>query len=192
MADEKRQGLENVILYRICMFLWNMMKPVQNPRYAPLPGFSPGPDTPAKQHKTRLRAGGQAAITAPATGKSVNDNAMGQKNDTKSTSLFNIRVYARHQMEPPKGDYWRYLRSGRLRRTFPIAGDQDGGERQWAKNDTKFASACPQRSYARHQMEPARRSRRFAASNGGRRAPAAGGTDVTDVPRGACSLVTHI
>jgi hypothetical protein len=100
MADEKRQGLENVILYRICMFLWNMMKPVQNPRYAPLPGFSPSPDTPAKPHKTRLRAGGQAAVTAPATGKSVSADAMEQKNDTKSTRLFNIRVYARHQMEP--------------------------------------------------------------------------------------------
>lgn len=46
MAGEKRQGIENVILFRICMFLWNMMRCVQNHRSAPPPparGATPPP-----------------------------------------------------------------------------------------------------------------------------------------------------
>jgi len=145
IADEKRQGVENGICQRICMFLWGMMKLAKYPRYTPRPGSNPGPKQPPARSKMELPADVAAGICASATGNEGYADAMRQKNDTKSASLCKIRIYARHQMELPGVNL-----AGNHR---PDSSNQGGGERQRAKNDTKSASPVKIRVYARHQME---------------------------------------
>ena len=99
MAGMKRQGIENVILYRICMFLWNMMKWVRNHRSASRPMSYPCPDKPAEQRRTNLWSGSSAGGSAPTTGKRGNAASVGRKIDTKFASAYAASSYARHQME---------------------------------------------------------------------------------------------
>jgi len=158
MADEKRQIGKSDIRHRIRISLLDMNNQAQALPYPPRPGLHPGHKAPAAEHKMELQAGGAARSLRPAGDNGHNADAMVLNGDTKSASRCTISVYARHQMEqhdlPAQRRQMVLSEVTKAGNRLPYS--VSGGERQWPRNDTKFASVNRASTYARHQMEQTR------------------------------------